>query len=256
MLKRLIQKFSARPQAEPLAPEMTAGTRLYAIGDIHGRVDLLRSLHQMIREDLVRKTPERAVVVYLGDYIDRGEASSEVVEELLARPLDGVERVHLMGNHEWAMLGFLENPVGYLDWLEFGGRATLGSYGAPQPDPGDPASIEAAHQALHRNLPKPHLRFLKGLSSSYEEGGYFFAHAGVRPGVPLANQSERDLMMIRDSFTRSCENFGKMVVHGHTISAAPEFRPNRIGIDTGAFATGCLTCLCLEGAGHRLLQTS
>jgi serine/threonine protein phosphatase 1 len=245
-----------RRKANPLTakspPAVAPDLRLYAIGDIHGRADLLRRLHDMIRDDAAGAPEARRRVVYLGDYIDRGPQTREVLDLLVDEPLAGFERVYLKGNHEDALLRFLEDVSIGPAWLGFGGAATLLSYGVTPPgeDIGEPT-----REAFAAAFPDRHRAFLQQLATTHAEGDFFFAHAGVRPGVPLAHQSEDDLLWIREPFLYSTADFGKIVVHGHSISFSPELRHNRIGIDTGAFATGRLTCLVLSGATLSLLQT-
>ncbi|MGE5538416.1 MAG: metallophosphoesterase family protein [Gemmatimonas sp.] len=252
MLGWFRQKRAVEAAPEATAPE---GTRIYAVGDIHGRADLLADLHRMIVADAAT-APARKVVVYLGDYVDRGLQSRQVIDMLANEPLAGFERVHLKGNHEEAMLEFLADPRIGPSWTQFGGAATLMSYGAGRVTPASPESAFAAAQAaLAENLPPAHLAFLRDLALCREEGGYWFVHAGARPGVPLDEQSPEDMLWIRDEFLLSREAFGRVVVHGHTITDEPEVCVNRIGIDTGAFATGRLTCLVLEGAERRFLFT-
>jgi diadenosine tetraphosphatase ApaH/serine/threonine PP2A family protein phosphatase len=248
--------FRRREKMVAVAPRVPPETRVYAIGDIHGRVDLLRDVHQMIHEDAYAHQAPRNVVVYVGDYIDRGPYSSEVVDLLLDEPLPGFERVHLMGNHEDSLLRFLEDIEIASSWLAYGGAATLQSYGVRPPRGGKEDEIRRTQEALARNLPEAHLRFYRGLAMCHVEGDYFFVHAGVKPGVPLDGQSREDLMWIRDPFLHSDADHGKIVVHGHTISEAPDVRRNRIGIDTGAFASGRLTCLVLAGDRWSFLQTA
>ncbi|MBL8660151.1 MAG: serine/threonine protein phosphatase [Rhodospirillales bacterium] len=237
------------------APRCPDGMRIYAIGDIHGRDDLLIRLHELIRKD-ARARPEASLVaVYLGDYVDRGTGSFEVIDLLLNEPLAGFANVHLKGNHEDMMLRFLDGPAS-LGWLLNGGVATLASYGVAA---GGPmiylADLDALRRELLAAMPADHLRFLLGLEMMHIAGDYAFVHAGVRPRVALAAQQPADLMWIRDKFLRSGEDFGKVVVHGHTIADEPEMTANRIGIDTGAFASDRLTCLVLEGSERRFLRT-
>jgi serine/threonine protein phosphatase 1 len=234
-----------------VAPDL----RLYAVGDVHGRADLLRRLHEMIVED-ARGTPHpKKRVVYLGDYIDRGPDSRGVLDILIDAPLLGFERVHLEGNHEHAMLDFLVDiRIGPM-WLDNGGDATLESYGVPIPNPEDSADLLRAQRLLAANLPESHRAFLRNLELAHSAGDYFFVHAGVRPGTPLDRQEREDLLWIREPFLRSRAAFGKIVVHGHSISREPELCDNRIGIDTGAFASGHLTCLVLADTSRSLLQT-
>lgn len=242
-----------RSEAGP-RPRAPAGTRLYAIGDIHGRDDLLARLHGLIEADLAARPIGAATAVYLGDYVDRGPSSFEVIERLLHEPLAGCQAVHLTGNHEAMMLTFLDH--GDDVWLFNGGGETLASYGI---EGGDPWTgyydVLALRERLREVLPERHLRFLRGLATRFACGDYLFVHAGIRPGRPLDRQKTRDLIWIREPFLSSTTDFGACVVHGHSISPEPEFRGNRIGIDTGAYVTGRLTCLVLEEDEQRLLHT-
>lgn len=235
--------------------QVPPGKRIYAIGDIHGRHDLLSELHARILDDAASASHLLPTVVYLGDYVDRGPGSFEVIETLLHAPLAGFERVHLKGNHEDMMLKFLaERPDP--NWLFNGGTETLASYGVTLFSwLIDFWKLEDLQKRLRESLPADHRRFLESLCLRHTEGDYGFVHAGVRPGAPLDAQDARDLMWIRGPFLNSNIDFGKRIVHGHTINPAPVVRPNRIGIDTGAFFTGHLTCLVLENAGHRFLST-
>lgn len=255
MISRLLGR--ARSQPRPAAaPEVPQGRRIYAIGDIHGRVDLLRRLHGLIAEDAGRRRAPRNIVVYLGDYIDRGDDSPAVIDLLLDEPLPGFDAVHLKGNHEDSLLRFLEDGGIGPSWMLYGGAETLMSYGIrPPPPAGREGEMERAQQELRARLPERHRLFFAGLKLLHEEGDYLFTHAGVRPGVPLDRQQEDDLLWIRDEFLRSDAEFGKIVVHGHTITERPDVQRNRIGIDTGAFASGRLTALVLEGADWSFLQT-
>ena len=239
------------------APAVPAGSRIYAIGDVHGRLDLLTRLHALIAADAADMPARRQVIVYLGDYIDRGPDSRGVIELLLQPPRSGFEHVHLFGNHEDFLLQFLEHPEVGPHWCAYGGMATLASYGVQPPSSFTPraADFETARRALADKLPSAHVGFLRGLKLTHTEGGYLFVHAGVRPGVALAEQQAEDLLWIRDEFLESPDDFGACVVHGHTIVEAPEQHTNRIAIDTGAFATGTLTALVLDGTEQRFIQT-
>lgn len=253
MLSRLLGTAGRR---DAVAPAIPPGSRVYAVGDIHGRADLLADLHQLIHEDAYRRQAPRNVVVYLGDYIDRGEGSNAVIDRLLDEPLPSFERVCLRGNHEDCLLSFLDKLAIGPGWLSLGGMATLQSYGiAPPSRASDKAELQRIQHELARRLPDRHRRFLSTLVASHEEGDYFFVHAGVRPGVPLDRQSDEDLLWIRDAFLRSDAEFGKIVVHGHTIVDRPDVQRNRIGIDTGAYVTGKLTALVIEGTDWGFLQT-
>ncbi len=266
-------------QDSTLMPARTAqvppGHRVYAVGDIHGRADLLDRMAELVAADLRER--ERAGVepngeglvaatapvaqvttVFLGDYVDRGPASREVVERLATghwpTPL-----VALLGNHELMCLQFLRDAATLPAWRSVGGLSTLASYGvdvsALMGARLEEGHVKAARQALSAAMAHRHLAFLtEGLEPCATIGDYFFCHAGVRPGVPLDRQDPLDLITIRDEFLRSEESFGKIVVHGHTPGEAPVFRSNRIGIDTGAYATNCLTALVLEQGECRILQ--
>ena len=244
-----------RRAAQRPAPEAPPGSRVYAIGDIHGRRDLLARMHGAIRDDAAGSVAHVKTVIYVGDYVDRGDDSRGVIDLLLDAPLEGFRAVHLMGNHEDFMLRLLEDPSIAPLWIANGGDATLYSYGVDWREAYGAGDLEAISKGLRAALPERHLEFLRSLALSHEEGDYLFVHAGIRPGRELAEQTPDDLMWIRDEFLRSEADHGKVVVHGHSISPEPELRDNRIGIDTGAFATGRLTCLVLEGTERRILQT-
>jgi serine/threonine protein phosphatase 1 len=232
-----------------MAPKRLAqvpeGVRIYAIGDVHGRADLLEQLLSGIDADLAVHPIRQAIHVFLGDYVDRGPASRDVVDILIDRGLRHAS-VHLRGNHEVLFEEFLRRPETLAEWRQVGGVETLLSYGVrPSPNPDDrERSMLAA--ALAKVLPRTHRLFLDGLKSSFCCGDFFFAHAGVRPNVPLGQQKDADLLWIRNDFLHCEDDFGKIIVHGHSPVHEVEFRSNRINIDTGAYATGKLTCLRIE----------
>lgn len=228
------------------------GLRVYAIGDIHGRADLLDQLHDLIEADL-STAPEKTVIVYLGDYVDRGADSYGVIERLCRPRFSGVETVTLLGNHEDMLLQFLDAPYGASLWLTNGGDATLRSYKVRIPASFD--ELLMTQRALLGAMPRHHKQFLMALPEQAQFGDYLFVHAGIKPGLPLDRQSREHMIWIRDLFLDSEIDHGMMVVHGHTIVHEVEWRPNRIGVDTGAYTTGRLTALVLEGAERRLLQT-
>lgn len=230
--------------------------RVYAIGDIHGRADLLRALHRRIRADAAQAPGLDRRVVYLGDYIDRGAASREVLDILIDEPLPGFTSVHLSGNHEAMALDVLGDSRAAPRWLNDGGAATLKSYGLAGPPCWDPVAMADLGESLAAALPARHLAFLRGLRLSHSEGDYFFCHAGIRPGVALESQAREDLLRIRETFLESDADHSKMVVHGHSISDRVEPRPNRIGVDTGAWRSGRLSALVLEADTWRVLDTS
>ncbi|MCP8938414.1 serine/threonine protein phosphatase [Alsobacter sp. SYSU M60028] len=213
---------------------------------MHGRYDLLREVANLIREDL-RGCPGDAFTVLLGDLIDRGPQSREVVDSLARRDFP-TPFTALMGNHEAAMLHALESDKAFELWLGMGGSETLASYlgGVPRPGAVD-------RPALMRALPEEHLTFIEAMPPTYAAGDFFFCHAGIRPGVPLERQTPADLLWIREPFLSSTRNHGKVIVHGHTPVPAPMFLSNRIALDTGAFATGKLTCIAIDEAEIRVL---
>jgi serine/threonine protein phosphatase 1 len=254
-----VLRFWRREQKVAEVPaSIPAGERIYAIGDIHGRLDLLRKLMSKIVEDAADAPDVSRRLIFIGDYVDRGMDSRSVIDLLLEGQPDGfAPSVYLKGNHEDAMLKFLEHPSAAQQWLSYGGLATLYSYGVAMQQERSPSEEKLANAAekLAAKLPETHREFLDKLQLSTTVGDYFFVHAGVRPGVPLEAQDEEDMLWIRDEFLSSTAKFGKIVVHGHTISQKPEVLPNRIGIDTGAFATGRLTCVVLEAEHRRFLFT-
>jgi serine/threonine protein phosphatase 1 len=208
-------------------------------------------LHSLILEDKARRSAKRFVLVYLGDYIDRGSHSKEVIEIIINKPLEGFEILHLKGNHEHAMLQFIDHQGKNPAWLFWGGLATLASYGVKThgQQPEDMA------QMLKENLPAHHRAWLDALPYSHTEGDYLFVHAGIRPNKPIGKQAPEDMMMIRDEFFHSELSFEKAVVFGHTVFDVPLVMEDRIGIDTGAYATGVLTALVLQGMSRGFIQT-
>lgn len=233
------------------------GTRIYAVGDIHGRLDLLIALQELIAADAARSSSQRRVLVYIGDYIDRGPNSAGVLDLLLDRPLPGFEIVHLLGNHEDTLLQFPDDMTVGPSWLTYGGVQTLASYFI-EVSPGswrDERELRRLQGEVRRRVPRRHVEFMRNLPLTHLEGDYLFVHAGIRPGVPLERQERDDLLWIRDEFLHSSEDHGKIVVHGHTISEAPDQQPNRIGIDTGAFHTDRLTCVVLDDTSRSFLHT-
>jgi len=245
------------PESDTSTSRAPPGHAIYAIGDIHGRRDLLDAMLETIQADAALHPAARRWLVYLGDYVDRGDDVKGVIDRLIAGPPPGFEQVCLMGNHDAWMLDFLAEPNAGAGWLMNGGSATLASYGV-RVGHGFGFSrrrLEKAQASLIEALPPDHRAFLEGLALMWRAGDYAFVHAGIRPGVSLEAQTDRDLLWIRDAFLDDVRDFGAIVVHGHTISDAPVVLNNRIGIDTGAFATGRLTCLVLQDADRRFLQT-
>ncbi len=246
----------AEPRSRRPAAATPADTRVYAIGDIHGQLDQLRSLERAIQADAETAAATRRVLVYLGDYVDRGQDSAGVVAQLAAGPPPGFEAVYLKGNHEALLLDFLADPDSGVTWLMNGGDTTLASYGIDidEEPPGGEARLSFLARRFAEALPPAHRRFLEALAVRHAEGDYLFVHAGVRPGVDLESQDPEDLIWIRYPFLQSGADFGKVVVHGHTPGPEPVERDNRIGIDTGAVYGGRLTALVLDGTERRFLQ--
>jgi serine/threonine protein phosphatase 1 len=251
MLDRL---FRPKPQARSKVPD---GEVVFAIGDMHGRADLLGLLLEAIFADEAFGQGRRCTIVGLGDYIDRGSNSAKVLDALIAlRGRSEVACRFLRGNHEQSLLDFLQEPAIGRWWSEIGGRETLASYGVQAP--AGQAELEAwvrTRDELAERLPPEHLEFMKGLELSAAIGDYFFVHAGARPGVALEDQVERDLIWIRDAFLSDARAFDKVVVHGHSVTRQAHLDHRRIGIDTAAFMTDVLTAVRLEGEGRSLMQT-
>ncbi len=246
---------SAFGSSEP--KNVPEGKRIYAVGDVHGRADLLKEMQRLIAEDVAVKGAEENIVVYLGDYVDRGLNSKEVLDQLLEETISGVRSICLKGNHEQAMLDFLKDHKYGRIWKKFGGLETLLSYGVvPPSDTDDEEAFVSARDDFSEKLPSSHLEFLLGLKMHVTFGDYMFVHAGVRPGVDLDNQREEDLLWIRGDFLRSKEDFGKVIVHGHTPQAKAEILSNRINVDTGAYITNTLTAVVLEGDTRTILSAN
>ncbi len=239
------------------APRVPEGMRVYAIGDIHGRLDLLNVLLERINADFVGSGARQQVIICVGDYVDRGLHSSGVIDLLLDGMPPKAETRFLMGNHEEAFLQFMDDPAIGPRWKDFGGLETLHSYGVEIAGNAlkDARWFAEARAALNRNIPPRHLAFLRNLEMTAEYGDYFFVHAGIRPGVRLDRQIGVDLLWIRDEFLADRRDHGRVVVHGHTPTMDVENRSNRIGIDTGAYLTNNLSSIVLEGVWRGLLDT-
>ena len=256
-MKRLWRATSraAAPAFEP--GSLPSGTRIYAVGDVHGRLDLLFELEARIRADVAAAgscADQRWV--FLGDYVDRGPDSRGVVEHLCRPPPPGFGRTLIRGNHDWWLQQFLDGGAA-LPWLVSGGDAALRSYGVdPRGALTTPAGVAELRTDFLRRIPVAHRRFFNGLVRYAQVGAYAFVHAGVRPGLPLAQQNAHDLMFIREPFLDDETDHGFIVVHGHTVVERPEVRRNRVAIDTGACWTGRLTALVIEPGGIRFLSTA
>ncbi len=263
---------TAKPQIEtrPIPARTTQapeGTCIYAIGDIHGRADLLITLMEKIKVDSAN-LPEgtHVQIVFLGDYIDRGLQSRNVVDYFLGDKLDGFETIFLMGNHEEALLRFFDDENFGKQWVRYGGGETLYSYGFQPPNTraslGSHETMIAAQNAWTRvwegfreKLPKPHLEFYRNLKHYHIAGDYLFVHAGLRPQVALEEQTQRDMLWIRDEFLDDREQFSHLIVHGHTPTEDVVQDGRRIGLDTGAFISGRLSAARLFGTEIEFLST-
>jgi serine/threonine protein phosphatase 1 len=225
------------------------------VGDIHGRLDLLEQLLERIHRDIDQRRAEKTLIVFLGDLIDRGPDSARVVERLRNYRREGVRTVFLLGNHEEVLLRIVGGEAQLIpSWLRFGGAQCLRSYG------GDPLRLalrrdEAAVAAIRAVIPPTDIEFLQSFADTCRFGDYLFVHAGIRPGVELDQQTQSDLRWIREPFLEDDTDHGFVVVHGHTIRREIEERPNRIGIDTGAYSSGVLTALVIDGVERWFLDT-
>lgn len=237
------------------APSTNPGERIYAIGDIHGRDDLLIALLARIEaHSAALPEPESQHIVLLGDLVDRGPRSAAVLKLVREVQRADSNMIVLQGNHEDLMLRALAGEPGMLRaWMRVGGKETLRSFGLePPPREADPAEAIAK---IIAEIPPQWLAWLRNLPLTARSGSYHFCHAGIRPGVPLKRQTRSDLLWIRDDFLVDERDHGAVIVHGHSISEEVEIRPNRIGIDTGAYQTGALTALYLEGTEREIIST-
>jgi serine/threonine protein phosphatase 1 len=250
------RKLSRRPAAQRPVPRGAREARLYAVGDIHGCLDLLDSLLRLIEEDMASRAPMKTYIVFLGDLIDRGPASAGVVERLLHFRPAGATPIFLAGNHEEIFTRVLDGESEILaDWLKFGGAECLESYGV------DPAVLKrmepaAAVEQVRAQVPRAHVDFIESFADTFRFGDYLFVHAGIRPGIELAEQDQFDLRWIREPFLSFDDQHGLVVVHGHTIVQEVEERANRIGLDTGAYRSGVLTALAIEDEARWYLSTA
>lgn len=251
MLRALFGRRKPEENVE-LRASVPDGQFVAAIGDLHGRLDLLELLWPKIDAASRLSSCRHRTLVFIGDYVDRGALSSALVERLLDG-FPGFESIFLKGNHDETLLQFLADPKVGDTWRNFGGLETLSSYGVAYA-PGK-SWVETRNE-FALALPQTHLQFFKNLRLHAVIGGYVFVHAGLKPYVALDDQRETDLLWIREEFLESRANFGRVVVHGHTPTAEPVVRHNRIGIDTGAYLSGKLTALVLEGRNRQFLSTN
>lgn len=250
----MLREFFGRRKPEPDIEERSSvpdGHFVAVVGDVHGKLDLLEMLCSKIEAVSRLSACRQRTLIFVGDYIDRGPFSSEVIERLL-QGFSGFETIFLKGNHEEALLQFLNDPSVGDVWRNFGGLETLRSYGVQHAPRKEWAETR---NEFAMALPQTHLQFFKNLKLHATIGDYLFVHAGLKPYVPLDEQLEKDLLWIREEFLESRANFGRIVVHGHTPTGDPVTRHNRIGIDTGAYMSGKLTALVLEGRNRQFLST-
>lgn len=235
----------------------SGGRTIYAIGDVHGRDDLLARMLALIEHD-VQGCAARPIIVLLGDYIDRGRHSPRVLDRLMR--LQGDSRFEtrlLLGNHEEAMLDMLDGRTTGRSWRRHGGDATMEAYGVRAPSiEADDAAWQTARAQLAGAVPATHLALLRGLELMVEIGGMVFVHAGLRPGVPLAEQSREDLLGIRSAFLDAPPFAAPFIVHGHTPVPACDYRPDRLNLDTGAYASGRLSAARFDGGAPTILTVS
>jgi serine/threonine protein phosphatase 1 len=236
-------------------PSLPEGVKIYVFGDIHGRLDLLDKCLSQIDRNIASSETVRPLLVFLGDYIDRGPRSRETVERLLQLSTRR-DCIFLSGNHEQLAIRSLDDTATLTKWLRLGGLETLSSYGIKAARNSASQKISTLQHAFREEISGAHLDFFVNLKSHFSCGDFFFAHAGIKPGVALSDQSERDLLWIRDEFLRSSADFGKSVVHGHTPVTQVEVRANRINIDTGAYATNLLTCLVIKKQELSIIDSS
>lgn len=242
----MVLDFERAADWRRLGARTEPGVRAYAVGDIHGRLDLLERLVEKIEADTTARPVETALEIYLGDFVDRGASSRQTVDFLMKRAVGNPNVILLAGNHEEYLLQSMIDPQAFAPWMRYGGRETLLSYGIATPRQGGPREIAATMREMRAAIPQAHIDFLESLRLNYRCGDYFFVHAGVRPGVPLEQQKASDMLWIRDEFVDYLGMHPLRVVHGHTVVQDPEILPNRINIDTGAYVSGRLTCLVLQ----------
>jgi serine/threonine protein phosphatase 1 len=236
-------------------PKGARGYRAYVIGDVHGRLDLLEDLLAKIHAEMQHRPSRKTLLVFVGDLIDRGPSSSEVIERLRTYRRPGIQPVFLLGNHEEVLLRIVGGDESLIaSWLQFGGLQCLESYGV-EVSKLRGRSAQQVIEIVRAAIPANHVEFLESFIDSCRFGDYLFVHAGIRPGVELELQSQADMRWIREPFLFDDTDHGFIVVHGHTISEEVEDRPNRIGIDTGAYRTGILTALAIEGKNRWLIDT-
>ncbi|WP_171898243.1 metallophosphoesterase [Rhizobium leguminosarum] len=250
----LARNGEASKMARQSRPRLTldiAAIPTYAIGDIHGRYDLLAKAEEAILRDAAR-LPGRKLIVTLGDYIDRGPASAQVIAHLMAPPPEDFDRICLAGNHEIAMLDYIDGWISYDEWMRMGSAESLKSYGLdPEHLPLVFPSGAKLDAFIRQSLPHTHIDFMRAMPVMLETQSVIFVHAGINPKLPLGEQTDEDLVMIRQRFLESRVPLPKLVVHGHTPNDAPDIRSRRLNLDTRAYRSGKLTVARLwQGEVH------
>jgi serine/threonine protein phosphatase 1 len=252
---RIFKRIFNREDGGTRQHAISKGERIYAVGDIHGRLDLLDRLLRSVEEDSCRRASATTRLVFLGDLVNRGAESKGVVERLLAISESETESIFLKGNHEEILVGAYRGDRRLAGLLHrVGGRETLMSYGV-SPEEYDHADLGELTRLMQAHIPETHMRFLDRFRKWYVNGDYLFVHAGIRPGLPLEQQKESDLRWIRREFIESKQDHGRMIIHGHSICEEIDEQSNRIGIDTGAYASGRLTAIGLEATERWYLRT-
>ncbi len=240
----------------PVSYHIPKNIRVYAVGDIHGRADLLKRLHERMIRDRKERPTAKDIIIYLGDYVDRSLQVREVLDILTSGPPDGFQAVYLRGNHEETLLHFLDDASYLESWISMGAQSTLLSYQVPiWGCVVTPERASEIRRTFLQLLPRRHFEFFRSLRTTVALGDYLFVHAGIRPGVPLSCQRTQDLLWIRNEFLASENSFDVRVVHGHSVVPYPEILPNRVNVETGAYATGVLSCAVLEDDQVHILDT-
>lgn len=251
MIQRIRQIFGITASNEP--PAIPAGQRVYAVGDIHGRLDLFEAIIDAIERDDAVSSRKRSTVILLGDLVDRGPDSAGVIDR--ARRWQQTREVHILGgNHEEMFVESFNNKDVLRHFLRFGGTETLLSYGI-QPSARSKAELAALQELMAQHIPRQDIDFIRSFEELIVIGGYAFVHAGIVPDISLTQQKGQDLRWIREPFLSHDNPHSHVIVHGHTVYSRAEVRPNRIGIDTGAFSSGRLTALVLESTERRFIET-
>ena len=246
--------FVVRSNGQKRSATLPSGTRIYAVGDIHGQLVNLQKVLGKIKADIRARPIQDITTVFVGDYIDRGLASKAVIDTLINE--DGIgSKITLRGNHEELMLAALDDPDNMKDWCTVGGIQTAFSYGVDVQDLMVGRGYEAAQKSLRNAVPRSHTDWLHGLPSRHEIADFFFCHAGIDPDKSIESQVDADLLWIRRKFTNDERTYSKIIVHGHSPVEQVDVRHNRINVDTGAFFTGNLACVALEAGAISLISS-